>query len=540
MQDNISQSQQPEKQPTVKEVLPLILRDLTDYIRDLEKIPAEEFELSRAQLTFIMAKSSQAEEILDAGGARRNSTWFPFRETVALIKNFSTAAYELLHVYFSSKFYTQNDAGDASETEKFQIATKKHLCFITELIRRALLKCLNQAEKLGITMEPRKFEIVFQEVGEMDLLTQNRRPSNPDSVKHRVDVLAISVLNTTEDVKNFTKLSKAKVEDWNRLDFDFLCETKFQSMKVNMHVLQSMYDTYISGSDLEGSDPYLRRVRGRISGTLHLLRIASTYIHYYERHIGPDWDQQKNLFFNEEYDGDNYISCRQFYGFIISYLAFYIAQFLMEARRMCQDLLQRYCVTKSVEVRIPPYVGFHVRPSTLVAAISLHYGSGVKLHIGEVGYDASSFPNIIMANNYLDQKKRAFLLNKLNEVDFSEYDKMYSEKRFEMKFVLRHILVRLASMNIVKIYRTPLDLDNIPQMNDNETLQAYTFRVIVHMMNNDRQLGIIYNTTVIFSGPEQAVNDIAVLAAANYCETETGEDLPLPKQLDYLNFKRNR
>ena len=66
----------------------------------------------------------------------------------------------------------------------------------------------------------------------------------------------------------------------------------------------------------------------------------------------------------------------------------------------------------------------------------------------------------------------------------------------------------------------------------------YVFQLVVYLMNYERQVGILFPATVQFTGPEQAVDDLLALANANYCESETGEDLPLPKQLEYLSFKR--
>ena len=96
--------------------------------------------------------------------------------------------------------------------------------------------------------------------------------------------------------------------------------------------------------------------------------------------------------------------------------------------------------------------------------------------------------------------------------------------------------MQLATQDIIRIYATPLKLTELPVQDS--SLATTVFETVKYLMNTDRQVGIVYSAKVSFTGPEQAVDDIAALANANYAESERGEDLPLPPQLDYLNFRR--
>lgn len=509
------------------------IRELVDYSRSIENIETESFALTRPLLTFIKAKSEQAEELLDAYGARTNTRWFPMRENIALLKNFSNAGYELIHILHSCQFY---DLGN-SYNDFFQ-ATQSYVSVLENLLKRSLKTFLENADKLKLTLEPRPFCQDFSENIEKVRLPRDRRPQGPESIGNRINTLAISVLNTTEDVKNFRAIAKAEVRDWDKLDFDFLCETKLRSLEVNMHVLQSMYDTYISDGDTEGTDADLLRLRGRITAALHLLRIATICIHFYERHMRnkPQCPANPDEC-SRDCNGSLCINETQFYDTIQKYLAAYIAQFLTEGREICTRLIRTYCVKKTVTVKTPPYIGFHVRPSTLVFFIAQHYGGDVKMILGDSEYDASSPLNIIMANNYLNQKKRAFILEKLCSIDMSDQEEQLRNNKIDKAEAARQVILKLAALGYIKIYHFPLKFDNVPDK-EGDPLWLSIFTVIKFLMENDRQVGIIYNATVDFTGPEQAVDDIAALADANYCESERGEDLPLPHQLDYLNFKR--
>ena len=367
-----------------------MLSELLEYSKFVRDNPDESFPLTRGKLSFIKVHAETAEELFDAMGARNNAKWFPFRETVALLKNFSTSSYELVHLYFAAPFYGLGD-----ELEGFLAATTAHIDFISKIMRGTICNLCEAAESMGIEIKKHKGGFEFAEFGQVPKLPRNKLPDSPASVKNRIDAMAINVLNTTEDVRNFKKLSAADPSAWESLDFDFLNEMKFRSMEVNMHNLQSSYDTYISDSATEDTDSDLRKVRGRISAVFHLMRIASIYVHFYERHI-----KNKPLAESGKCDFMHPVAClncREFYDGIISYLAHYIEFFLEESRHLCSKLLTKYCVQKTVDVKVPPYIGFHVRPSSLIAAIVMHYGCAVQMRFLDTDYDASVPFNLMMA-----------------------------------------------------------------------------------------------------------------------------------------------
>ena len=527
---------QPDSTLTPNDFVADKLHNLLDYAHFVRETPPDKFKLTRPKLNYIKAQSEAAEEILDAMGARTNAEWFPTRECVAILKNFSTSTYELLHLNVSAPYYSLGNT-----LEKFKQDTEEQIRFMTEVIRLSLINLHENVSRLGITIDQTSVNYVFKEILVVPKLKRNMTSTEPGSVKHRIDAMAINVLNSTEDMKSFKKLFEASVSDWDKLDFDFLNETKIRSLEVNMHTLQSMYDTYISDSETEDMDDDLRKVRGRISVILHLLRIASIYIHFYERHIHGN---AMAVFADKESKRDctRPVACvnqEAFYTSILKYLAYYIETFQNEGRKLCSLLLQRYCVTKTVEAKVPPYVGFHVRPSSLVAAIVKHYGCDVHMRLWDTEYDAGNALNIMMSNNFLDQKKRAFLVSEMGKVDFSDLELQLSEGFIDKLNAGKQAILKLASAGLVRIYKLPLEIERDKFHPSQEASFAdYVFQLVVYLMNYERQVGILFPANVQFTGPEQAVDDLLVLANANYCESETGEDLPLPKQLEYLSFKR--
>ena len=64
-----------------------------------------------------------------------------------------------------------------------------------------------------------------------------------------------------------------------------ISEDNLRYLKVRFHCLQSLYDTYVSETEIEYLDEDLPPLRGHISIVFHLLEIATYLVHYYERHL---------------------------------------------------------------------------------------------------------------------------------------------------------------------------------------------------------------------------------------------------------------
>jgi hypothetical protein len=101
---------------------------------------------------------------------------------------------------------------------------------------------------------------------------------------------------------------------------------------------------------------------------LHLLRTSRDFAHYYERHAGPAAHKiaqgRKRL-----------VEPEQLLQLLINYSIYFVTQYLTCAELLCQDMLRRYTEIDRIEVLVPQYRGFHVRPSTLISKLVLHYGS---------------------------------------------------------------------------------------------------------------------------------------------------------------------
>ena len=492
--------------------------------RELQHQNFDHCVLTRPFLNVLQAEATQLEEILDAYGARNNIAWYPFRVQTAVLKNFSSAGYELLHLHLTCRNYAL-----FSLPPNFQADTLDAITYVTCLISCSLKMLLEHAEANDIAPHVtinQNFD--FTEDLPPGRLPRNRKGWHHDSVKERVLKLATSFLHHTVDAKFFKAAAKIDPANWRNLNFDWLSETTLREQEIKFHNLQSLYDTYISDSETEASDPYLPKLRGHISAVLHLLRIATIFVHFYERHVKLN---RSVLFCNEKcpFDGD------WFFAVLTGYLTRYASEFLTRARTFCQQILARY-PDDIREVPVPLYIGFHVRPSTLVAAIVNHYGGDVAMLLGDQEYNAKMAASMIHANGWIDQKKREYIFEQLRTLDLSKQEELLRQGAITIEQALAEVFSLLRQKNLLIFYAEDLPYAEVTRHHSG------TFRELLRDAITDfqtgRKINVNMKATVVFRGNKLALDDIAILAAHDYGENHRGEDIALPKELEYLNHIR--
>ena len=98
---------------------------------------------------------------------------------------------------------------------------------------------------------------------------------------------------------------------------------------------------------------------------------------------------------------------------LIHYSITFVSEYLTCAELLCQNMLRRYTENARIEVRVPPYRGFHVRPSTLISKLVLHYGSDVRMELEGESYDARSPLELFRANEKINAQKRRSLASEI-------------------------------------------------------------------------------------------------------------------------------
>ena len=489
------------------------------------EVGAENFFLTRPLLSFLLAESSQLEELLDAYGARSNEKWHTLRMHVAMIKNFSAAGYDLLHLQHTIHSYEFIGAYPKMEEE-----TKAAVAFVSNFLFCSLRQVMDDSMALGWPPPEELSGYDYTEELPPGMLPKDRiigGMRDKDSVQMLVSSLATKFLNSTEDADFLNNASKCQAPNWRGLNFDQLSEASIRSLEEKFHSLQSLYDTYISFSDTEDKDGSLRQLRGHISVVLHLLRVATVFIHFYERHIKLQGDElfcHKNCVLKSDW----------YLELLTHYLCRYSYEFLSSARSLCQAMLRQYAVVGEKEIPAPPYFGFHVRPSTLIGSIVRHYGSHVVMELDKE-YDASVPMNLFLANEWINQKKCQFVgdeLAKLNEL-FLEKERQIREGTLSRLDAVREMIREAANRNLLRVLVYPLDVDSIVKSSGAQTLLELMQKV-VSTLHAQRKINILYSHNVKFKGDVRILEDIQILAENGYGENETGANIPLPRELNYL------
>lgn len=504
-----------------------LLRDrsalLLSHCVHFVELGAEEFQLTRPLLNFLQAESSQLEELLDAYGAKSNEMWHAFRSHVAMIKNFSAAGYDLLHLRHTIHSYDFQ-----GHYPKMEEDTDSAITYISVFLFCSLKQVMKDAMCLDWPPPEELIGYDYSELLPSGMLPKDRIMGSREDAEHLVIHLATSFLNNTEDAKFLDNAAKCRAPQWRGLNFDLLSEASIRSMEEKFHTLQSLYDTYISYSNIEGNDVSLRRLRGHISVVLHLLRVATVFIHFYERHIKIQGD---SLFCHS----NCVLKSNWYLELLTHYLCRYSYEFLVGARGLCQSMLRQYAVVGTKEIPIPPYFGFHVRPATLISSIVRHYGSPVTLTLDKE-YDASIPMNLFLANEWVNQLKRQHVGDELAKMgdEVAKLQKGIDSEKITTADAVMELLRRMANMNLIRVLVYPLDVEPLIK-SSTATGLLELMQSVVATLHAQRKINILFSIKVSFHGDIRVLEDIQILAENGYGENETGANIPLPRELSYLS-----
>ncbi len=482
---------------------------LAEYI--LKLAPAQP---PRTVLGRLLQESWRLEELLDAHGARTNQKWLLFRRGVAALKLFSDVHYKLLHLKYSIPLYALMKI----EEDVVQ-ATDQALGCSNRLLASALEEFLVLARRYDLYPECAPYEPCCIEDEEVfwrlpNDLVRTAVQRKPDET---VVGLATTFLNEVEgsDLRGvYAGLSERGFCDCVPL---LACEKDFRRFEDVFHNLQALYDSYIGGTDLEHTDPKLTYLRGHATIIFHLFEIVTGLTHHYERHlIGADGSGGKAI----------QMKLRDMAWIVVSYAIEFAMLYATSAQNLCRDLIRSYTEQTTLTLPAPPYRGFHVRPSTLIARIVRHYGSEVTLEIEDERCDASSPLEMIRVNERINAIKRREVGRELGDL---------TDQRTETsdyREALEETLLTLFRRNRLIIYSRDLKLEDIsPAVG--ESLGEYARHAIAKLLAEGR-IDIQADIRVVFHGDKRALEDIKVLADAGYGEDQFGKNVPLPPELAYL------
>jgi len=484
--------------------------------RYLSELKTAKKVLTRPLLGQLLSQSIQLEELLDAYDARNNCSWCQFRSLIAAVKSFSDVSYELLHIQHALPAYQLLPI-----KQNFVAATRKALEFTGDVIFRTTCKIMDEARKLGLPIPPQAEARTFDERLPAGRLPHNCKALKEGSVSETVKLLATAFLNLAAESEQVRAACEARPEQYAGYVSESASEKSLRALELRFHNLQSLYDTFVSGTELEKADIDLPVLRGHISVVFHLLRTATAFAHYYERHLlKPVCELQAGWV--------PLVDTQLLLAVLVNYSVGFSGHYIGCARRLCQQMLRHYAEVGRIEVNVPPYRGFHVRPATLISKLVLHYGSEVKMELEGEKYDASMPLDLFRANEKINAGKRYWLANEI--ISLKLVPQQAKDKQIPK--IVRDIITRLAEGDKLLIYERNLKLTTRQISKEGAVLEKVT-GLLAQLLATGK-IDISTDIKVAFTGDKRVLADIKLLAETGYGEDNFGNNIKLPRQLAYL------
>ncbi|MDP3283505.1 MAG: HPr family phosphocarrier protein, partial [Desulfobacterales bacterium] len=139
------------------------------------------------------------------------------------------------------------------------------------------------------------------------------------------------------------------------------------------------------------------------SVVFHLLQIIGRLLHFYERHLHDAG--YKSIYKKTQERLSLIVDPDILLDRTINYCLYYVCHFLSNGKDLAKEILNENIERSSVAVGIPVSLGFHSRPSLLVAKIVQHFGGQVELCIGADRFDASNVLDIQWAGGKIQKEK---------------------------------------------------------------------------------------------------------------------------------------
>lgn len=371
-----------------------------DYLkccRYITRIDDPRNEFTKKLYSKLISSSMLLEDFLDFHGAKNNKDWYYYRELAAAVRHLSLGANFQKHLSNRLVFY---DLADYSDFQKDGEVT---LDFLTKTLADMAPVILKEAQRHDIPVPEDQFsKDDFPSITTDDLLRYNIDDQDKDLQKKHIVKIASEFLNITKDFDQLKFYVPYPHEDILLLVPDKINEVEIRRYEMLLHSLQSSFDTYVIHGGFRYGNRKLKQLRGAFSVVFHLLQMVGRLLHFYERHLYEAG--YKNTYKIIQDKLASLINPAILLDRTINYGLFYACHFLTNGQELAGEILNENIERAKIKVNIPQKLGFHARPSLLVAKIVQHYGGQVELCLGDDRFDASSVLDIQWAGGKIQKE----------------------------------------------------------------------------------------------------------------------------------------
>jgi len=345
----------------------------------------------------LISSSMLLEDFLDFHGAKNNKDWYYYRELSAAVRHLSLGANFQKHLTNRLLFY------DLSDYKDFQKDGEVTLDFLTQALMKMAPIILEEARLHDIRIPDDQFsDDDFPKITTNDLLRYDIDDQDKDLQKKNIVKIASEFLKITKDFDQLKFYEAYEYEEMLAIVPDKVNEVEIRRYEMLLHSLQSSFDTYVIHGGFRYGNRKLKQLRGSFSVVFHLLQMVGRLLHFYERHLHEAG--YKNTYKVVQDRLSSLINPGTLLDRTINYGLFYACHFLTNGQELAHEILNENIERAKIKVGVPQKLGFHARPSLLVAKIVQYYGGQVELCIGDDRFDASSVLDIQWAGGKIQKE----------------------------------------------------------------------------------------------------------------------------------------
>jgi len=363
----------------------------------ISKFASPKYLFTKKLFSRLIGTSQVLEDFLDFHGAKNNKNWYFYRELTAAIRHLSLGGYSQTHILNRVGFYGLKDI---KSFEKEGTAT---LYFLRKSLMKLAPAILDEARRLNIPIPDESYNmddfpgIITSEMLDYDIDDTDKDLQKKNIVKIASEFLSIAAnfeplgFYESYELKEILEIVPSKVNEVEMRRFEML-----------VHNLQSSFDTYVIHGGYRFGNRKLKELRGFFSVVFHLLQMIGRLLHYYERHLHEAG--YKNIYKKVQDRLYSLVNPEELLDRTINYGLYYVCHFLTTGKELAQEILNENIERTSIKVGVPVKLGFHSRPSLLVAKTVQHYGGQVELCVGEDRFDVSSVLDIQWAGGKIQKE----------------------------------------------------------------------------------------------------------------------------------------
>jgi phosphotransferase system HPr-like phosphotransfer protein len=345
----------------------------------------------------LIGSSQVLEDFLDFHGAKNSSDWYFYRELAAAVRHLSLGGYCQTHISNRLIFY------DLKDGETFEAQGTKTLHFLRSALIHLAPAILAEARRLEIPLPEDEYSMAdFPGVTTSEQLAYDIYDTNKDLQKKNIIKIASELIQIAGQFDSLGLFEPVDIEEIRRMVPDKVNEVEIRRFEMLVHNLQSSFDTYVIHGGYRYGDRKLKALRGHFSVVFHLLQMIGRLLHFYERHLHEAG--YKSIYKQVQDRLAALVDPAQLLDRTINYGLYWVCVYLNNGKRLAREIMNENIERGRIEVGIPQKLGFHSRPSLLVAKVVQHYGGQVELVVGEDRFDAGSVLDLQWAGGKINKE----------------------------------------------------------------------------------------------------------------------------------------